>query len=70
MVENMDYKSIGIKNSKQVLQYDLDGNLIKLWVSANECKRELGYDNSSIAKCCNNKIGSAYGYKWKYAEAM
>lgn len=52
--------------SKQVYQYDEDGNLIKIWKSAVEVKRELGYSNSSIAKCCRGELNKAYGYKWSY----
>ena len=52
--------------SKQVYQYDKDNNLIKIWKSATEVKRELGYSNSSIAKCCRGELKQAYGYKWSY----
>jgi group I intron endonuclease len=52
--------------SKQVYQYDEEGNLIKVWKSAIEIKRELGYSNSSIAKCCRGELNQAYGYKWSY----
>ena len=53
--------------SKQVYQYDENGNLIKIWKSASKIKRELGYSNSSIAKCCRGELNQAYGYKWSYA---
>lgn len=49
---NTNYLDIADKNSIPVLQYDLHGNFNKKWKSANECKRTLGYDNSSIAQCC------------------
>ncbi|WP_337970148.1 NUMOD4 domain-containing protein [Virgibacillus salexigens] len=63
---NTDYKSIGLKNSKTVLQFDTEGNFIKHWLSANECARVLGYDNSNIAKCCRSELKTAYGFVWKY----
>ena len=65
---NTDYKAIGDKNSIRVLQLDLYGQPIKEWKSATECKRMLGYDNSSIAKCCRGVMDSAYGYKWQYVQ--
>lgn len=61
-----DYKAIALKNSLKVAQYDLDGNFLSIRDSANEYKREFGFDNSSIAKCCRGVMNTAYGYKWKY----
>lgn len=52
--------------SKKVYQYDLDGNLIKVWENAYEIKRELNYSQSEINKCCLNKKDKAYNYMWKY----
>lgn len=67
-IMNTDYEALADKNSIAVLQYDIEGNLIKEWKSANECKRVLGYDNSHIAKCCRGKQKTAYGFIWKYGE--
>lgn len=53
--------------SKQVIQLMLDGEVIKIWGSTREIKRELGYNNSSISACCRGKRKSAYKYKWCYA---
>ena len=73
-------KSKGLKNekspfSKKVLQYTLDGELIKEWPSVMECKRN-GYSQGSVAECCrggrwrdgkwiNSKTYK--GFIWKYA---
>ncbi len=51
---------------KKVIQKSLDDKFIKEWISASEIKRELGFDNSQISKCCRNKSKQAYGYKWNY----
>lgn len=66
-VANTDYSSIGEKQSKKVKQISLDGNAIKTWSSANECKRQLGLDNSWIAHCCRGNQKTAYGFRWEYA---
>ena len=57
------------KRSKIVLQLRKNGSLIRVWPSVNEVKRQLDYDVSTIAKCCNGKprFKTAYGYKWCYA---
>ena len=59
---------LNTKASKPVLQYDLEGNLIKEWPSASEIKRQLGYHNSKISECCLGKRKTAYGFIWKFKE--
>lgn len=54
--------------ARPTLQYSMDGNLIARYNSATEIKKILGFDNSSISKCCNGKVESAYGYIWRYEE--
>lgn len=60
---------------KQVYQYTLDGELVKVWNSTRECGRN-GFNQSAVAKCCNG--GFNYkgrwinckifkGYKWSYS---
>ena len=58
------------KRSKQVCQYDLNWNLIRIWPSTKECGRN-GYDQSAVCHCCNNKFkregNNKYkGYRWRY----
>ena len=55
------------KRSKRVLQFTLDWELIEEHPSLISIERNLGYDHSTIAKCCNRKKAQAYGYRWKYA---
>lgn len=56
-------------SSKKVIQYDLDGNLIKEWDCMNDVTRELGIDQGSISKCCNFKRKSVGGYIWRLKES-
>lgn len=51
------------KLSKPVLQYDLDGNFIKEYLSIAEAQRH-GYN--SICRCCKGITKTANGYIWKY----
>lgn len=48
--------------SKQVLCIETG----KIYHSAKEVQRELGFDNSNILKCINGKQKTAYGYTWQY----
>ena len=42
--------------------------VVKVWGSIKQIKRELGYNSVGIIGCCKNKPKhkTAYGYKWKY----
>lgn len=53
--------------SKKVLQFDLDGNFIKKWVSMTEAGKKLNINYSQISMVCNNIYGhkTAGGFKWK-----
>lgn len=68
---NFKSKKIGekLRNgrlAKKVLQYDLEGNLIKKWPSIQEIERKLGYKNQCISGCCLGKQKTSYGYRWEY----
>lgn len=60
----------GRKLGKRILQYDLQGNLIKEWDSIREIERQLGICNSAITHCCKGKTKTAGKYKWKYKELL
>lgn len=53
---------------KSILQYDLEGNFIKEWLSITEALLSLNKNIKSdvIGACCRKKLKTAYGYKWKY----
>jgi group I intron endonuclease len=54
------------KNSKPILQIDLDGNIIKLWDSSGQASKILGISQGNINQCCNKKRRTASGYKWEF----
>jgi len=56
-----------IARRRPVEQYDLNGNYIKTWQCAYLLKA-YGIDESNVAKVCNGKCKTAYGYVWKYAK--
>lgn len=53
--------------SKPVLQFDLEGNLVKEWSNATEAGRN-GFNSGCICNCCKNKprYYSHKGFVWKY----
>ena len=60
---NINYGTHNDKIKKPILQYDLDGNLIREW----ECAADVGKEvKSNICHCLKGSRKSAYGFIWKY----
>lgn len=55
------------KSSKPVNQYDLDGNFIQSFPSAQEVHRQLGFSMSAITGVCRGEHKQSHGYIFKYA---
>lgn len=58
-----------IRKEKVVYQFDLSGNLIKVWKSAVIASAMFKNPTAacaSIYNVCNNKTKQAYGYYWSY----
>lgn len=70
MRESHKGQHMGIEhfNSKKVCQYDLQGNLIKIWDCINDARRELSIDSNGISNCCRGIQKKAAGFIWRYAE--
>lgn len=51
---------------KPILQFDLEGNFIKEWKSAQDVENELGLSRKNISANLRNKTKHAYKYIWKY----
>lgn len=60
-------KRIGEKHKMKILQYTIDGVLIKEWDSMVEASKYYNISKSLISECCNGKYRTAGGYEWKKA---
>lgn len=49
-----------------IIQKTLDGTPIQVYKGGMDVHRKLGFDSSSISKCCRGKLPKAYGFKWEY----
>ena len=60
------------KVSKTVLQYTLNGELIREWVSAHEAAKVLNIDRGNITKCCrgNTRLKTYKGFRWEYKKEV
>lgn len=62
-------KRIGSKRAeREIIQFDTNGAFIQEHKSIMEIHRALGYDPSSIVKCCKGKQKTCNGYVWKYKD--
>lgn len=52
--------------ARKVGQYDMNGILIQVWLTAKEAEQKTGIKRSGICQCCKGYRNSAGGYKWKY----
>ena len=52
---------------KRVGQYDINGNLLKIYNSGKEASIETNVSQTCISSCCKGKTRTAGGYIWKYA---
>lgn len=64
--ENINHGTRTQKCSKEVYQYDIEGNLIKKWTSTAECGRN-GFTQGIVAACCRGELKAHKNYIWKYA---
>ena len=56
------------RRCKPIGQYDLNGNLIKIWDSAKQVQRDTGMFATSIGHCALGRPSyrTAYGFKWRF----
>ena len=73
-VENLEWKSPkdncnhGTRNeriSKKVLQFSLDGKLIREWESTHECGRN-GFNQGAVAASCRGERKTHKGFRFMY----
>jgi group I intron endonuclease len=55
-----------VKTSKNVEQYDLNGNLLKTFLSITDAANEIGVARSSIRRCCEGQYKNVKGYVLKF----
>lgn len=66
---NMNYGTLKEKQkreSKSVLQYDLNNNFIKQWNSISDAEQKLNITHCNIVACLKHRRNNAGGFIWKY----
>lgn len=54
------------KHSKPVLQYTLDGQFVREWLSAKQAEIEGGFHQGNICMCCRGKRKYHHNFIWRY----
>lgn len=52
---------------KPIMQYSMDGKLIKEYASLAEAEQE-GFDHSKVSMTCNRKRKSAFNFQWRFKD--
>lgn len=65
-----DYTLSNHPKARSIVQYDKDGNFIRLWNCISQITLELGYDASNIVRVCREKQRTAYNFIWRYASEI
>lgn len=70
-------RTLGLKNlndfsqkiRKPVLQYDLNGKLIKEHLSQVQAEKSLGKGNTgNVGRCCRGELKIVYGFIWRFKQ--
>lgn len=67
---NVNYGNGALKRNQRIIQYDLEGNAIKIWESMKDASESLGLYYQGISACCRGKKKSCGGYAWTYANIL
>lgn len=68
-VENNEWYYDQTKKSKQVLQFDLSENLIRVWPNIKEASEFYYVTVQSIQRACNGKMKTCKNFIWKHYDS-
>lgn len=51
---------------KPILQFDLNGEFIKEYISVTDARKKLKLNHSHMSECALGKLKTSNGYIWKY----
>ena len=63
---NNGQKRRAIKRLKPIIQYTLDGELVREWESAKQAEKEGGFSSAHICDVLKGKRKTHKGFKWSY----
>lgn len=67
---NVNYGKGSLERNQRIIQYDLNGNALKIWESMKDACNELGIRYQGISACCRGIHKTSGGYAWTYANIV
>lgn len=67
-IKHTEWYSDQSNKEKEVIQFDLSENLIKVWPNIKEASKFFNVTVQSIRRACNGKAKTCCGFIWKHAE--
>lgn len=67
---NNTYGKNATQRNQRVIQYDIQGNALKIWESMKEAGENLNINAEGISECCRGKKKTCGGYAWTYANIV
>lgn len=64
---NTNYGKGALARNQRVIQYDTDGNALKVWESIEEAAEALQICRVGISACCRGVNNTSGGFAWTYA---
>jgi hypothetical protein len=66
--KHSEQSKINMRNARKnpLYQKTIDGTILKIWDSARQVQRELGFNQANICYHIKGKTNQSYGYKWEY----
>lgn len=55
-------------HKKKIGQYNLQGELVKIWASGTDAEREGGFNRAHISSCCHKKRDTHGGFIWGFID--
>lgn len=66
-IVNLNKVFNSVNNKIKIVQFDIDGLIqIKIWDSAKDVEKELGFKATNITQCCKGNYKTCKNYIWKY----
>ena len=66
-IEHKKKLSLNSGVKRKVVQYTKEGELVKVWECAYDTNK-YGFECGNICKCCQGKLKTHKGFKWKYLD--
>ena len=66
IISSQSINSTNGRTFKKIIQYDLQGNKLKVWNSMQEAVENIKVLQNSITNCCQGRYKSAGGFIWRY----